>query len=164
MAKEELIEMQGSVTEVLPDSRFRVTLENGHQLIAYTGGKMRKHHIRILAGDKVSLELSPYDLTKGRITFRHLAGRGPGPSGRCFFAVDFSGWRDVQQEMHQPPNSYECRDRLRAVGSSRSLIAQLVWEQRVASSIPAAPTIVKRTCSKLCKSFFVACQIPNLAD
>jgi translation initiation factor IF-1 len=79
MAKEELIEMQGSVTEVLPDSRFRVTLENGHQLIAYTGGKMRKHHIRILAGDKVSLEMSPYDLTKGRITFRHLAGRGPGP-------------------------------------------------------------------------------------
>ena len=54
MAKEELIEMQGSVTEVLPDSRFRVTLDNGHQLIAYTGGKMRKHHIRILAGDKVS--------------------------------------------------------------------------------------------------------------
>ena len=81
MAKEELIEMQGSVTEVLPDSRFRVTLDNnGHQLIAYTGGKMRKHHIRILAGDKVSLEMSPYDLTKGRITFRHLAGRGPGPS------------------------------------------------------------------------------------
>ncbi|GDY35646.1 hypothetical protein ACINB_15380 [Acidovorax sp. NB1] len=82
MAKEELIEMQGSVTEVLPDSRFRVTLDNGHQLIAYTGGKMRKHHIRILAGDKVSLEMSPYDLTKGRITFRHLAGRGPGPSSR----------------------------------------------------------------------------------
>jgi translation initiation factor IF-1 len=67
--------MQGSVTEVLPDSRFRVTLDNGHQLIAYTGGKMRKHHIRILAGDKVSLEMSPYDLTKGRITFRHLANR-----------------------------------------------------------------------------------------
>ena len=82
MAKEELIEMQGQVTEVLPDSRFRVTLENGHQLIAYTGGKMRKHHIRILAGDKVSLEMSPYDLSKGRITFRHLAGRGPGPSPR----------------------------------------------------------------------------------
>ena len=79
MAKDELIEMQGSVIEVLPDSRFRVTLENGHQLIAYTGGKMRKHHIRILAGDKVSLEMSPYDLTKGRITFRHLPNRGPGP-------------------------------------------------------------------------------------
>ncbi|MPS45912.1 MAG: translation initiation factor IF-1, partial [Stenotrophomonas sp.] len=54
----------------------------GHQLIAYTGGKMRKHHIRILAGDKVSLEMSPYDLTKGRITFRHLANRGPGPGSR----------------------------------------------------------------------------------
>ena len=75
MAKEELIEMQGAVTEVLPDSRFRVTLENGHQLVAYTSGKMRKHHIRILAGDKVSLELSPYDLSKGRIMFRHLPNR-----------------------------------------------------------------------------------------
>ena len=70
MAKEELIEMRGEVEEVLPDSRFRVKLENGHSLIAYTGGKMRKHHIRILAGDRVSLELSPYDLTKGRITYR----------------------------------------------------------------------------------------------
>ena len=80
MAKEELIEMNGKVEEVLPDSRFRVTLDNGHQLIAYTGGKMRKNHIRILAGDQVSLELSPYDLSKGRITFRHIAGRGPGPS------------------------------------------------------------------------------------
>ena len=82
MAKEELIEMQGVVTEVLPDSRFRVTLENGHMLIAYTGGKMRKHHIRVLAGDKVSLELSPYDLAKGRITFRLIEGRGPSSGPR----------------------------------------------------------------------------------
>ena len=80
MPKEELIEMNGAVTEVLPDSRYRVTLDNGDQLIAYSGGKMRKHHIRILAGDKVSLELSPYDLTKGRITFRHLERRGPPPT------------------------------------------------------------------------------------
>jgi translation initiation factor IF-1 len=79
MAKEELIEMRGKVNEVLPDSRFRVTLENGHELIAYTGGKMRKHHIRIIAGDDVSLELSPYDLSKGRIMFRHIAGRGGPP-------------------------------------------------------------------------------------
>ena len=79
MAKEELIEMHGLVDEVLPDSRFRVTLDNGHKLVAYTSGKMRKNHIRILAGDQVSLELSPYDLSKGRITFRHIAGRGPGP-------------------------------------------------------------------------------------
>ena len=82
MPKEELIEMNGAVTEVLPDSRYRVTLDNGHQLIAYSGGKMRKHHIRILAGDNVSLELSPYDLSKGRITFRHLERRGPAPAPR----------------------------------------------------------------------------------
>ena len=80
MAKEELIEMRGKVDEVLPDSRYRVTLDNGHQMIAYTSGKMRKNHIRILAGDNVSLELSPYDLTKGRITFRHLDNRPSGPS------------------------------------------------------------------------------------
>ena len=80
MAKEELIEMGGMVTEVLPDSRYRVNLDNGYQLIAYTSGKMRQNHIRILAGDKVSLELSPYDLTKGRFTFRHLEQRGSPPS------------------------------------------------------------------------------------
>lgn len=79
MAKEDLIEMSGQVLEVLPDARYRVKLDNGHELIAYTNGKMRNHHIRILAGDKVSLELSPYDLTKGRITFRHIEGR-PAPT------------------------------------------------------------------------------------
>lgn len=85
MAKEDLIEMAGEVLEVLPVARYRVKLENGHELIAYTNGKMRKHHIRILAGDKVSLELSPYDLTKGRITFRHIDGRpaaAPAPARR----------------------------------------------------------------------------------
>jgi len=85
MSKEELIEMRGKVDEVLPDSRFRVTLENGHQLIAYTGGKMRKFRIRVLAGDQVSVEVSPYDLSKGRVTFRHLeprAGGAPRPQVR----------------------------------------------------------------------------------
>ena len=82
MAKEELIEAHGVVHEILPDSRFRVTLDNGHELIAYTGGRMRRHHIRILAGDNVSLELSPYDLSKGRITFRHLARRDAPPPAR----------------------------------------------------------------------------------
>ena len=77
MAKEDLIEMQGQVKEVLPDSRFKVDLENGHSLIAYAAGRMKKNFIKILAGDKVTLELSPYDLTKGRITFRHLEKRGP---------------------------------------------------------------------------------------
>ena len=79
MAKEELIEMHGSVTEVLPDGRYRVTLDNGHNLIAYSGGKMRKHHIRIIAGDKVSVEVSPYDFSKARITFRHIEGRHAAP-------------------------------------------------------------------------------------
>jgi translation initiation factor IF-1 len=77
MPKEELIEMRGRVTEVLPDSRCRVLLTNGHELVAYTGGKMRKHRIRIIAGDDVTLELSPYDLDKGRIMFRHLPERRP---------------------------------------------------------------------------------------
>jgi translation initiation factor IF-1 len=87
LAKEELIEMRGKVQEILPDSRYRVMLDNGHSLVAYTAGKMRKHHIRILAGDNVSLELSPYDLTKGRITFRHIeqrAGGAPRPGQRNF--------------------------------------------------------------------------------
>jgi translation initiation factor IF-1 len=80
MATEEHIEMNGVVSEVLPDSRFRVKLDNGHELVAYSAGKMRKHRIRILAGDRVSLELSPYDLNKGRIVFRHLEPRtAPGP-------------------------------------------------------------------------------------
>lgn len=78
MAKEELIEMNGVVNEVLPDQRFRVDLDNGHKLIAYAAGKMKKNYIRILAGDKVTLELSPYDLNKGRIVFRHLEKRAPG--------------------------------------------------------------------------------------
>jgi translation initiation factor IF-1 len=84
MAKEELIEMNGVIAEVLPDSRFRVDCENGHKLIAYTSGKMKKNHIRILAGDQVSLELSPYDLSKGRITFRHIEKRGA-PAARPQF-------------------------------------------------------------------------------
>ncbi|MDK6202637.1 translation initiation factor IF-1 [Oligella sp. HMSC05A10] len=75
MSKESLIQMKGTVTEVLPDSRFRFTLDNGHPLIAYSAGKMRRHNIRILAGDEVSIELSPYDLDKGRIVYRHLAKR-----------------------------------------------------------------------------------------
>jgi translation initiation factor IF-1 len=79
--KEELIEMSGKVTEVLPEMRFRVDLENGHRLVAYTSGRMKKNHIRIIAGDRVTLEMSPYDLNKGRIVFRHLETRGaPAPS------------------------------------------------------------------------------------
>jgi translation initiation factor IF-1 len=71
MAKEELVEIEGVVNEVLPQTRFRVTLDNGVEIIAYASGKMRKHRIRILTGDKVTIEMSPYDMTKGRINFRH---------------------------------------------------------------------------------------------
>jgi translation initiation factor IF-1 len=85
MSKEELIELGGVVSEVLPQTRFRVTLENGVEVTAYASGKMRKHRIRILAGDHVTLEMSPYDLSKGRINFRHKDGpsapRGPARPG-----------------------------------------------------------------------------------
>jgi len=70
MTKEEHIEMEGTVTETLPNTMFRVQLENGHVVTAHISGKMRKHYIRILRGDKVTVELTPYDLTKGRITYR----------------------------------------------------------------------------------------------
>jgi translation initiation factor IF-1 len=71
MAKEELLEFDGTVLERLPDARFRVKLDNGHETLAYTSGRVKKNRIRILAGDRVTLEMTPYDLTKGRINFRH---------------------------------------------------------------------------------------------
>ena len=71
MAKEELLEFSGTVMELLPNAMFRVVLENDHEVLAHTAGKMRKHRIRVLAGDKVTVEMTPYDLSKGRITFRH---------------------------------------------------------------------------------------------
>jgi translation initiation factor IF-1 len=70
MAKEDVIEMDGIVTETLPNTMFRVELENGHVVTAHISGRMRKHYIRILTGDKVKVELTPYDLSKGRITYR----------------------------------------------------------------------------------------------
>ncbi|GMN13291.1 translation initiation factor IF-1 [Altererythrobacter sp. MTPC7] len=79
MAKEELLEMRGKVVELLPNAMFRVELENGHKIIGHTAGKMRKNRIRVLVGDEVLVELTPYDLTKGRITYRFMPGRvGPG--------------------------------------------------------------------------------------
>ncbi len=70
MAKEEAIEVEGTVVETLPNAMFRVELENGHRILAHISGKMRMHFIRILPGDKVTVELSPYDLTRGRIIYR----------------------------------------------------------------------------------------------
>lgn len=71
MAKQDTIEMEGTVTEVLPQTMFRVDLENGHRILATVAGRMRRFRIRVLAGDRVKVEMSPYDLTRGRITFRH---------------------------------------------------------------------------------------------
>ena len=80
MAKEDPIEFEGTVLELLPDARFRVRLDNGHETLAYTSGRMRKSRVRVLVGDRVTVEMTPYDLTKGRVIFRYKDERGPGPA------------------------------------------------------------------------------------
>lgn len=85
MAKEEMIEMEGTVQEVLPNTQFRVQLTNGASVLAYAGGKMRQRRIRILAGDRVSLEMSPYDVSRGRINYRHLDSPPPAFTARRKF-------------------------------------------------------------------------------
>jgi translation initiation factor IF-1 len=84
MAKEEMLEMEGTVQEVLPNTQFRVRLTNGVDVLAYAGGKMRQRRIRIIAGDRVNLEMSPYDVTRGRINFRHLDSAPPAGARRRF--------------------------------------------------------------------------------
>ncbi len=79
MAKEELLTFDGQIDEILPDGRFRVRLENDHSIIAYTAGKMRRFRIRSVVGDRVQVEMTPYDLDKGRIVFRERTPGGPGP-------------------------------------------------------------------------------------
>jgi len=81
MAKEELMQFDGLVTEILPDARFRVQLDAGHEVVAYTAGKMKRNRIKTLAGDRVAIEMSPYDLEKGRLVFRHKDERA-GPARR----------------------------------------------------------------------------------
>ncbi|WP_024507661.1 translation initiation factor IF-1 [Bradyrhizobium sp. ARR65] len=81
MAKEELIQFEGLVTEILPDARYRVQLDTGHEIVAYTAGKMKKNRIKTLAGDRVTVEMSPYDLEKGRLIFRHKDERPSAPGG-----------------------------------------------------------------------------------
>ena len=71
MSKQDVIEIEGTVTEALPNAMFKVKLPNGHEILAHVSGKIRMHYIRILPGDRVTVEISPYDLTRGRITFRH---------------------------------------------------------------------------------------------
>lgn len=81
MAKEELMAFEGVVTEILPEARYRVRLSNDHEIIAYTAGRMKKNRIRTLAGDRVTVEVSPYDLAKGRLIFRHKDTPSPGAQG-----------------------------------------------------------------------------------
>jgi len=82
MTKEALIEFDGTVVEVLPDSRYRVKLDNGHETMAYVAGRVKKNRIRIIAGDRVMLEMTPYDLSKSRITFRHRDERATPAAGQ----------------------------------------------------------------------------------
>jgi translation initiation factor IF-1 len=82
MAKQAAIEMEGLVTEVLPGQKFRVRVQNDHMVLAYAAGKMSKFKIRVMVGDMVTLEVSPYDLTRGRITFRHKVVGAPPPPSR----------------------------------------------------------------------------------
>jgi translation initiation factor IF-1 len=79
LAKEDLIEFEGTVFEILPEARFRVRLDNGHETLAYTSGKMKKHRIRVLVGDRVTVEMTPYDLDRGRLSFRHKDERAQAP-------------------------------------------------------------------------------------
>jgi len=83
MAKEEAIEMEGVVVESLPNTNFKVKLDNGHVVNAHISGRMRKHYIRILLGDRVTVQLTPYDLTKGRITFRNRDGAGASSANKA---------------------------------------------------------------------------------
>jgi translation initiation factor IF-1 len=89
MSKEELIQFEGRVTEILPDARYRVQLDAGHEIICYTAGRMKKNRIKTLAGDRVTIEMSPYDLQKGRVIFRHKderSGASPRPPVRKQFS------------------------------------------------------------------------------
>ena len=81
MSKDDVIEMEGTVVEALPNTMFQVDIGNGHTILAHISGKLRMNFIRILPGDRVTMEISPYDLTKGRITFRHLEPRSGGVPG-----------------------------------------------------------------------------------
>jgi translation initiation factor IF-1 len=81
VAKEELIQLEGVVTEILPDTRYRVQLDNGQAIIAYTAGRMKKNRIKTLAGDRVTVEMSPYDIEKGRVIFRHKDERAAMAAG-----------------------------------------------------------------------------------
>jgi translation initiation factor IF-1 len=89
VAKEELLEFEGAVVDVLPDGRFRVQLDNGHEIVAYTAGRMKRNRIKTIVGDRVNVEMTPYDLTKGRVIFRHKLESGGRPPQQAQGARNF---------------------------------------------------------------------------
>ena len=122
MAKEELIQFEGLVTEILPDARYRVQLDAGHEIVAYTAGKMKKNRIKTLAGDRVTIEMSPYDLEKGRLIFRHKDER-PGSGGapaRGPAARPVSPPVAVALPVLKPRMTKSCRERTTASSQLRA--------------------------------------------
>lgn len=107
MAKEEAIEMEGVVTEALPNTNFRVQLDNGHVVIAHISGRMRKNYIRILMGDRVTVQLTPYDLTKGRIIFRNKDGKD---SGKDKDSKDLKENKEVKESKEAKEEIKEAED------------------------------------------------------
>src|SRR3982074_3209305 len=123
MAKEELIQFEGLVTEILPDARYRVQLDAGHEIVAYTAGKMKKNRIKTLAGDRVTIEMSPYDLEKGRLHFRHKDER-PNAAGPRRGAASSAAARAIAtaaKSRTTPP----CRSRWRPLRPSNQKIAHV---------------------------------------
>ena len=127
MAKEELIQFEGLVTEILPDARYRVQLDAGHEIVAYTAGKMKKNRIKTLAGDRVTIEMSPYDLEKGRLIFRHKDER-PSPVRRVVHrraaASSAAGNRPATTATTSRPTRRVARDGGRLAGRSKNRARQ----------------------------------------
>ena len=127
MAKEELIQFEGLVTEILPDARYRVQLDAGHEIVAYTAGKMKKNRIKTLAGDRVTIEMSPYDLEKGRLIFRHKDERPAAPAprvaGRRAAASSAAAKRTLNPPQTRPRRPY--RARMRAAGRPNQKIVHV---------------------------------------
>ena len=113
MAKEELIQFEGLVTEILPDARYRVQLDAGHEIVAYTAGKMKKNRIKTLAGDRVTIEMSPYDLEKGRLIFRHKDERPGGGGARVVHrrAANSAAGKRASQTASKSRMTRSCRVR-----------------------------------------------------
>ena len=109
MAKEELIQFEGLVTEILPDARYRVQLDAGHEIVAYTAGKMKKNRIKTLAGDRVTIEMSPYDLEKGRLIFRHKDERPGGGAPRVHRRAGNSAAGKACRTARKPRTTGSCR-------------------------------------------------------